>query len=133
MSQMEATWKFRKELNAGTSALMVLTLVVRSRRPMYGYEIGMELEALSTGGLPMNHGALYPVLRSLERSGLLTSEVEPSVSGPPRKYYSPTPASRRVLAEWVESWQRTRRIVDVVLREKHVSRPKNARRNSKVS
>ena len=37
--------------------------------------------------MPVKQGTLYPVLRSLEAGGLLSSEVEPSVAGPPRRYY----------------------------------------------
>jgi hypothetical protein len=66
MADLEVTRKFQKELNAGVSALLVLGLLVKADRPMYGYEIAMQLEGMSEEGLPMNHGALYPVLRSLE-------------------------------------------------------------------
>lgn len=116
----EAVRKFQKELNAGIVALLALAVVAKARRPTYGYAIAAELAGASEQGLPMNQGALYPVLRSLERSGLLTSFVEPSVAGPPRKYYSATPLGREALARWAESWRRTRRLVDLVLEEDHV-------------
>ena len=90
--------KFQKELNAGASALVILGLLERSGRAMYGYEIGKQLEQLA-GALPMHQGALYPALRSLEKGGLLASEVEPSVSGPPRRYYRITPQGRQALSD----------------------------------
>lgn len=141
MSETEPVRKFQKELNAGISGLLVLGLIVRSRRAMYGYEIGMELAGMSDDGLPMNAAALYPVLRSLERSGLLTSKVEPSVSAPPRRYYTATDAGRRVLSDWINAWERTRRIVDRVLEKHREKHPENkhaahrqpARRRPKVS
>ena len=63
----------------------------------------------------MKQGALYPVLRSLEGAGLLSSEVEPSVAGPPRRYYSVTEAGREAVNVWRQSWDRTRGFVDAVL------------------
>ena len=59
--------------------------------------------------------ALYPVLRNLEGAGLLASEVEPSVSGPPRRYYRITKFGREVLREWIAAWNASRDSVDKVL------------------
>lgn len=132
MSEQEPLRKFQKELNAGISGLLVLGLLVKAKRPMYGYQIGQELAGMSDDGLPMHAGALYPVLRSLERSGLLSSQVEPSVSAPPRRFYSPTDKGREALAEWKAAWQRTRGIVEHVLGEKHDARRARARRSPKV-
>jgi len=55
------------------------------------------------------------VLRNLEGAGLLTSEVEPSVSGPPRRYYRITKFGREVLREWIAAWNASRDSVDKVL------------------
>jgi PadR family transcriptional regulator, regulatory protein PadR len=110
-----ANRKFQKELNAGAGALVILGLLHRTKRAMYGYEIGKHLEELSEGALPMHQGALYPALRSLEKSGLLASEVEPSVSGPPRRYYRITEAGNQAIIDWTLAWQRTKQFVDSVL------------------
>lgn len=107
--------KFQKELNAGTVALVLLAIMERSNEPLYGYQIAKRLEAATSDGIPLKQGTLYPVLRSLEDSGLLTSRVEPSVSGPPRKYYSITDPGRETLAEWKGAWERTRDFVDTTL------------------
>ena len=117
MAESEAARKFQKELNAGTSSLVVLALVVGADRPMYGYEVATELAGASDEGLPMNEGALYPVLRSLERAGLLASHTGPSPAGPPRRYYAATDAGRLALAEWKKAWDRTRAFVDVVMEQ----------------
>ena len=55
------------------------------------------------------------VLRNLEGAGLLASEVEPSISGPPRRYYRITKPGREALREWVAAWTATRDSVDNVL------------------
>ena len=107
--------KFQKELNAGTVSLVLLTLLARASGPAYGYQVAKELEAVSGDGLQIKQGTLYPVLRSLEATGLLSSHVEPSVSGPPRRYYSITDAGRQALALWNSAWAGTRDFIDKVL------------------
>ena len=109
--------KFQKELSAGTVALALLAVVAGSEAPMYGYQIAKRLEATGDGVLVGKQSALYPVLRNLEAAGLLSSFVEPSVSGPPRRYYCVTREGRAALAEWSAAWRATRDCVDSVLGE----------------
>ena len=113
MNSDEANKKFLKELKSGTVSLVLLGILETADKPMYGYEItkGLDPELLD-----IKQGALYPVLRSLERSGLLSSSVEPSTAGPPRRYYNITEAGRETLASWRSAWERTSRLVDSVLK-----------------
>jgi PadR family transcriptional regulator PadR len=60
----------------------------------------------------MKQGALYPVLHSLENNGLLESNVEPSVSGPPRRYYEITSHGRETLMTWQGMWKQMKSFVD---------------------
>ena len=117
MSDMnEETRKFQKELNAGTTALVLLSVLDQAKEPMYGYQIAKLIESNSDDVPILKQGALYPVLRTLESSGLLESEVEPSVSGPPRRYYRITDTGRQTLERWKNIWERTRNLVDTILR-----------------
>lgn len=111
-----ATKKFQKELNAGTSSLVLLAVLNRSGEPLYGYQIAKMLEESGPDIPMMKQGALYPVLRSLEENGLLESMVEPSVSGPPRRYYKITKDGRTALEEWAELWKQTKKFVDTTLK-----------------
>ena len=113
MNSDEANKKFLKELKSGTVSLVLLGLLEAAGEPMYGYEItkGLDPELLD-----IKQGALYPVLRSLERSGLLSSSVEPSTAGPPRRYYRITEAGRETLTSWRSAWERTSKLVDSVLK-----------------
>jgi PadR family transcriptional regulator PadR len=86
---------------------------------MYGYQIAKLIEARSKDVDIMKQGAFYPVLRSLEATGLLQSEVEPSVAGPPRRYYKITGSGRQALAKWIEIWQQTSELVDAVIKGGH--------------
>ncbi len=106
--------KFQKELSSGIVSLALLGLLANADKPLYGYQIAKDLDDFGEG-LPVKQGTLYPVLRSLEAGGLLASEVEPSVTGPPRRYYSITEEGRLAIPLWHESWTRTREFVDAVL------------------
>jgi PadR family transcriptional regulator PadR len=106
------TKKFQKEMNAGIASLILLSVLDTSDEPMYGYQIAKLLEDYSGESSFMKQGALYPVLRQLESSGLLESKVEPSVSGPPRRYYEITPDGREMLVTWQGMWKQMKSFVD---------------------
>ena len=107
--------KFQRELSAGTVSLALLAVLGAARDPMYGYQIAKTLERSGEGVLSGKQSALYPVLRNLEGAGLLASHVEPSIAGPPRRYYRITDAGSTALAEWAAAWRATRASVDSVL------------------
>lgn len=107
--------KFQKELSSGTVSLALLAVLAAATEPMYGYQIAKRLERIGEGVLSGKQSALYPVLRNLGGAGLLDSHVEPSVAGPPRRYYSITATGREVLSQWVAAWRATRDSVDSVL------------------
>ena len=111
----EETKKFHKELNSGITALVLLGVLGQTSKPMYGYQIAKLIESNANDIPIMKLGALYPVLRSLESSGLLESEVEPSVSGPPRRYYRITENGRETMKRWREIWDQTKALVDTVI------------------
>lgn len=116
MDTAELQRKFQKELNAGTVALVLLGLLARAGTARYGYEIAKELEAATDGAALVKPGTLYPVLRNLAAAGLLASEVEPSVAGPPRRYYRITTKGHDVLAAWRGAWTKTRDLVEAAIR-----------------
>jgi PadR family transcriptional regulator PadR len=117
MANQEAlTKKFQKEMNAGIASLVLLSVMGQAEEPMYGYQVAKLLEDNSQETPMMKQGALYPVLRSLEGNGLLESKVEPSVSGPPRRYYNITEAGRQTLQIWEQIWGQTKTFVDTVLK-----------------
>lgn len=117
--------KFRKELSTGVVALVLLAVVAEAGEPLYGYQIAKRLE---TGGglLGGKLSALYPVLRNLEAAGLLDSFVEPSASGPPRRYYRATDAGRAALIGWIGTWSEARDLVDGLLPDRSPERRSRA-------
>ena len=113
--ESQFTRKFRKELMAGLSSLVLLAVLARAGREMYGYEIAKAVKAEGEGGLIFKQGAIYPVLRSLNATGLLKSRVEASAVGPPRRYYDITDDGRKALSEWQFAWRDMREFVDDAL------------------
>jgi PadR family transcriptional regulator PadR len=110
------TKKFQKELNAGIASLVLLSVMDNSDEPMYGYQIAKLLDDYSGEASFMKQGALYPVLRQLESSGLLESKVEPSVSGPPRRYYKITAEGKETLVVWQGVWKQMKSFVDKAIK-----------------
>ncbi len=110
------TRKFQKELNAGIASLVLLSVLDNSEEPMYGYQIAKLLDDYSGDVSFMKQGALYPVLRQLESSGLLQSTVEPSVSGPPRRYYEITTDGKETLVIWQGVWKQMKSFVDKAIK-----------------
>ena len=109
------TKKFQKEMNAGIASLVLLSVLDKSSEPMYGYQIAKLLDDYSDTSF-MKQGALYPVLHSLEDNQLLESKVEPSVSGPPRRYYEITNEGRETLVIWQGVWKQMKLFVDKAIK-----------------
>ena len=108
--------KFQKELNAGVAALVLLDILNRAEQPMYGYQIANMIGDSKQDVSFIKQGTFYPVLHSLENNGLLSSMVEPSVTGPPRRYYSITPEGRQAVERWKSIWKATKNFADSILR-----------------
>jgi PadR family transcriptional regulator PadR len=106
--------KFQKELATGVVALVLLAVLARSEQALYGYQIAKQMEA-GGGALGGKLSSLYPVLRNLDAAGLLDSFVEPSESGPPRRYYRITESGRSTLTGWQSRWVEAREFVDAIL------------------
>ena len=63
--------KFRKDLHAGTSSLILLTIMSQAEEPLYGYQISKMLNESAGDLLILKQGTLYPALRSLAAMELL--------------------------------------------------------------
>jgi PadR family transcriptional regulator PadR len=115
-SQDILTKKFQKEMTSGIASLILLGVMAHASEPLYGYQVARLLDDHAGESPMMKQGALYPVLRSLEGSGSLESVVEPSVSGPPRRYYTITEAGRQTFQVWEQVWSETKIFVNTVLK-----------------
>jgi PadR family transcriptional regulator PadR len=70
------------------------------RRPQYGYSL---LTTLTEAGIPTEANTLYPLLRRLEKQGLL-SAVWNTEQARPRKYYTVTASGAEVAAALHSQW-----------------------------
>ncbi len=103
----------RLELRRGVVVLAVLSQMDTAR---YGYSL---IQRLAERGLDVEEGTLYPLLRRLEKQGLLESEWDTSESRP-RKYYTISASGRKVLAALMVEWDETVRMMHkVIYGEKH--------------
>ena len=89
--------KLELELRRGALVLAVLSQL---RDVQYGYSLR---QALAERGMPIEEGTLYPLLRRLEKQGVLASEWRIE-DGPPRRYYRLDDAGETLLAELTTSW-----------------------------
>lgn len=89
--------KLRKELRSGIYSYLVLSFLNRNGT-MHGYAIRKEFERISDGKVVPSEGALYDILKSLQKLGLIEGEwVEAGKRL--RKCYSITPLGKLVFEE----------------------------------
>ena len=82
--------------------------------PRHGYAV-IEALRLGTGGrLDLPTGTIYPALRRLEQSGLITGSWS-VVAGRRRRYYRLTPAGEQALAGRRADWREFAATVSAVL------------------
>jgi DNA-binding PadR family transcriptional regulator len=91
----------RKRSEASSISTRRVVLGLLAQRPMSGYDIKRLLGSLSWLVDGPSFGTLYPELHTLLADGMVTVEVVPSESRPPRKVYSTTQQGREAFREWV--------------------------------
>ncbi len=102
-----------KEFIRGMLKTIILRLLAKSRQ-MYGYEITQRVAELSHGEIKLTYGALYPILYKLESEGLLVTSTE-VVDNRARKYYSLTPAGKKLAKVKISELQRFTEILKSIL------------------
>lgn len=98
------------ELRRGTIVIATLSLL---RNRQYGYGL---LQALEATGVPIDAGTLYPLLRRLEKQGVLRSMWETSEARP-RKYYWLSEEGEVLYRKLVEEWMHMNGLVQRLLKE----------------
>lgn len=96
------------ELRRGTLILGVLALL---RQRQYGYSL---VSGLESHGISIEAGTLYPLLRRLEKQGLLDSEWDVDQSRP-RRYYVLNASGQKILVQLSAEWMgMTQAIQDLI-------------------
>lgn len=89
----------QQELKRGTLVLAVLT---QMDQPQYGYSL---IQALTDQGMEVEQNTLYPLLRRLEKQGLLESDWDVEGSRP-RRYYKISNDGIKVRSLLLEDWKK---------------------------
>ncbi len=87
----------RQELRRGT---VVLACLLMLGTPNYGYAL---LTALDAAGFAVDANTLYPLLRRLEKQGLVTSEWNTDEARP-RKFYRTSAEGAALAATLTTEW-----------------------------
>ncbi|SET01179.1 DNA-binding transcriptional regulator, PadR family [Oceanobacillus limi] len=89
--------KVMQELRRGTITIGVLSQL---SEPQYGYSL---VSKLNDKGIQVEAGTLYPLLRRLEKQGLLMSEWDTNEARP-RKYYLLSDLGKQVFQQLCDEW-----------------------------
>lgn len=85
------------ELRRGT---LILSVLSQLHQAQYGYSL---VQLLESRGVAIDPSTLYPLLRRLEKQGLLCSEWDTKESKP-RKYYRRTPYGDAIYLQLRNQW-----------------------------
>jgi len=101
---------FETEMNRGFLQVLVLVLL---EKDMYGYSMVKKLEEK---GYSLEENTLYPLLRRLEKKGLIKGKWDVSKDRP-RKFYIITKDGRAVRTQLLAIWQQQNDVLDHLLEE----------------
>ena len=93
---------------------IVLAVLAQLQREHYGYSLR---KALSERGLQIEEGTLYPLVRRLEKQGLLVSEWREEAKRR-KRFYTISKVGRDVLRQLLEEWRQLNSSIDSMLAEK---------------
>jgi PadR family transcriptional regulator PadR len=91
--------------------LEMCVLVMLAPEDGYAYDIASRLAE----DIGMGEGTIYPLMRRMQSEGLVSTYLQESNSGPPRKYYQLTEKGRTVLNERITDWREFSSAVSKIL------------------
>jgi PadR family transcriptional regulator PadR len=87
-------------------AATTLILVILADEPTYGYQLVQEISRRSKNILEFGEGTIYPLLYSLESSGVVKGTWGPGTGDRRRRSYQLTAKGRKELARRLAAWER---------------------------
>ena len=94
----------------GGALLDFIVLGILQNGDEYGYVLTQQVREM----LDVSETAMYPALRRLQKSRLLTT-YDRSCQGRNRRYYQLTDEGRRALNAYVTEWEQFKRSMDQIL------------------
>lgn len=110
MTEKDINQSYLTELRRGSLVLAVLGCLTK---PFYGYAL---LQELQDKQIPIEANTLYPLLRRLEKQGLLTSDWDTTESRP-RKYYLINETGKKVSTALLKEWQEMQQSITTIFEE----------------
>lgn len=98
------------QFKKGVLELCALALLAKKNR--YGYEMVNEISKR----ISISEGTIYPLLRRLKNDRYVTTYLEESREGAPRKYYQLTEEGRKMEKELKSEWKTFVKEVDGFLK-----------------
>ena len=86
------------QFKKGVLELCVLSLLTKEDR--YGYDLVNEISK----NIEISEGTIYPLLRRLKNVNYVSTYLQESQEGAPRKYYSLTDSGRKITRELKMDW-----------------------------
>lgn len=86
------------------AAAIPLILAVLKRGDSYGYEIVQEVKELTGEKITWKEASIYPVLKKMEKNGMIKSYWKVNENSRPRKYYTLLTEGKKQLRINLEEW-----------------------------
>ena len=80
--------------------LELCALALLAKKNCYGYELVNEISK----NISISEGTIYPLLRRLKNEGYVTTYLQESREGAPRKYYKLTESGKKMEKNSKEEW-----------------------------
>ena len=93
LTQWEGTYK--------KGLLSFWLLLLLSQRKAYPYEMKAAIEELSQNTISADENSIYRALKRLAQFGVVDSQVQPSESGPDRRYFFLTDLGQELLVRFI--------------------------------
>ena len=106
----DETSHFEAEMNRGFLQVLVLAALEKS---LYGY---MMVKIFEKMGYVVEENTLYPLLRRLEKNGLIKSKWDVS-EGRPKKFYIITEKGRSIRTKLLKIWDEQNQILNNLMKE----------------
>lgn len=109
MTDSEHYKKLKLELRRG---VLILAVLAELREEHYGYSLRKNLVAK---GLDIDEGTLYPLVRRLEKQGLLESEWREE-GNRKKRFYQLSEVGKSTLKQLREDWQQVETALNTILK-----------------
>ena len=96
----------------GRAFIETLILWIIHSQPLHGYEVRKKIEKVTTGNYIPKPGAVYTILRRMEKKGLLTSQWKKKAEKRDRRVYSITEKGENLLKNRLKTMKKRIKLLE---------------------